>query len=234
LTQSVARKDNRSGPIARVVHDFEDDLKGAALRWRASHALLTVLTIAAAMTAGCGASTTGSTAGQNGNSGTPGNSTATKGPAGMVRLGCSQYCLQAGGYGGGPATPNMTRILTTQVTALPDGTVAITVKCLFRQPCRGALLLDSGESSTDLVCHKPAVVGSQIAWWGQSDLDVPAQTTRTLGVTLSPCALSLLSQHGTLKVVVTADSLPTMRALSPADQKGLVPVETKLITVSAP
>jgi hypothetical protein len=215
-----------------VVRDFEDDLKGAALRWRASYALLAVPVIVAAMTAGCGART-GSTAGQNGNTGTPGNSAAPNGPAGMVRPGCSQYCLQAGGYGGGGGTPNLTKILTTRVTALPDGTVAITVKCLFRQPCLGALLLDSGDSSTDSVCQKPAVAGSQNDWWGQSDLDVPSQTTRILGVTLSPCALGLLSRRGTLKVAVIADSIPTMRALSPADQKGLVPLEVKLITVSA-
>jgi hypothetical protein len=150
----------------------------------------------------------------------------------MVRLGCSQYCLQAGGYGGS-GTPNMTKILTTQVTALPDGTVALTVKCLFRQPCLGALLLDSGDSSTDFVCHTPAVAGSLYTWWGQSDLDVPAQTTSTLGVTLSPCALGLLSQHGTLKILVTADSGQTLAALSPADRQGLIPVESELITVSA-
>lgn len=208
-------------------------MRGATLRRRASCGLLTVLVIAAAMIAGCDGSSS-STAGQDGNTGNHGNSAATNRPAGMVRLGCGEYCQQAGGYGGGPATPNMTKILTTQVGVLRDGTVPITVECLFRQPCRGALLLDSGDSSTDLMCHKPAVAGSQIAWWGQSDLDVPAHTTRILGVTLSPCARGLLSQRGTVKVLVIADSLPTMRALSPADQKGLVPVETKLITVSAP
>ena len=151
----------------------------------------------------------------------------------MVRPGCSQYCLQAGGYGGG-GTPNMTKILTTQVTALPDGTVAITVKCLFRQPCRGALLLSSGDSSTDLVCQTPAVPGAVVGWWGQSDLDVSARTTRILGLTLSPCARGLLSRRGTLKVLVTADSSQTLAALSQGDRKGLVPVEGKLITVSAP
>src|SRR5262245_8935043 len=218
---------------------------GATRHWLVSYAFLTVV-IAAAMTAGCGAGATSSTAGQNGNTntssssgqtgntGTPGNSTATNGPAGMVRLGCSQYCLQAGGYGGGSSTPNMTKILTTQMTALPDGTVAVTVECLFRQPCLGALLLGPGDSSTEFLCQKPAIAGSQVAWWGQSDLDVPAHTTRTLGVTLSPSALGLLSQHGTLNVLVTADSGQTFFALSAADQKGLVPVESELITVSAP
>ena len=84
------------------------------------------------------------------------------------------------------------------------------------------------------MCHKPAVAGSSFAWWGQSDLYVPAHTTWTLGVTLSPCALGLLSQHGTLKVQVFADSSETWKALSSTDQKGLDPVETKVITVSAP
>ena len=113
------------------------DLRGPTLRWRASCGLLTVLVIAAVMTAGCGG-TSSSTAGQNGSTGktsTHGNSAATNGPAGMVRLGCGQFCLQAGGYGGGPAVPNMTKILTTQVTVLPDGTVPITIKSLlFAQP----------------------------------------------------------------------------------------------------
>jgi len=202
--------------------------------------------IAVAMTAGCDVGTTSSTAGQNGNTGasassgqisntgTPGNSAATNGPAGMVRLGCGEYCLQAGGYGGGPATPNMTKILTTQVTALLDGTVPITVECLFQQPCLGVLLLDSGDRATDSVCQTPAVDGSRSVWWGQSDLEVPAQTTLTLGVTLSPCAFGLLSQSGTLQVAVTADSSQTMAGLSPADQQGLIPVEFELITVSAP
>ena len=208
-------------------------MRGATLRWRASCGLLTVLVIAAAMTTGCGGSSS-STAGQNGNTGTPGNSTATKGPAGMVRLGCSQYCLQAGGYGGGPATPNMTKILTTQVTVLPDGTVPITVECLFRQPCLGALLLGSAGSSTALVCQKPAVPGAEVGWWGQSDLDVSARTTRILGVTLSPCAHGLLSRRGTLKVLVTADSSQTLAALSSSDRKGLDAVDGKLITVSVP
>lgn len=207
-------------------------MRGATFRWRALYALLTVLVIAAAMTAGCDVGTTSSTTGQNGNTGTPGNSAATNGPAGMVRLGCGQYCMQAGGYGGGPATPNMTKIRTTQVTALPDGTVPITIECLFREPCLGALLLDSGDRSTDSVCQTPAVAGSQSVWWGQSDLDVAAHTTRILGVTLSPCALGLLSQRGTLQVVVTADSSQTAERLS--HPQGLVPVETELITVSAP
>lgn len=208
-------------------------MRGATPRRGASYAFLTVLVIAAAVTAGCGARTTSSTAGQNGNVGTPGKSAARNRPAGMVRLGCGQYCQQAGGYGGG-GTPNMTKILTTQVTAVPDGTVAITIKCLFRQACLGALLLSSGDNPADLACQTPAVVGSQVAWWGQSDLDVPAQTTRTLGVTLSPCVLGLLSRRGTLKVSVIADSSQTLASLSSADRHGLVPVETELIAVSAP
>jgi hypothetical protein len=200
--------------------------------------------VIAAMTAGCGAGSASSTAGQNGNTGISSrsgqsgnngntrNSAAASGPAGMVRLGCGEYCMQAGGYGGG-GTPNMTKILTTRVTALPGGTVPITVECLFQQPCLGALLLDSGDSSTDSVCQTPAVAGSQIVWWGQSDLDVPARTTRTLGVTLSPCALGLLSQRGTLQVLVTADSGQTVAGLSSADRQGLSPVDSELITVSA-
>jgi hypothetical protein len=226
-----------------------DDLRGATLRWQASYALSVALVIAAAMTAGCGFSTTSSSAGQNSNTdtsassgqtsntGAAGNSAATNGPAGMVRLGCGTYCQQAGGYGGG-GTPNMTKILTTQVTALPDGTVPITVECLFQQPCRGALLLDSGDPSTDPVCQTPEAAGGQTAMvqatWGRSDLDVPAQTTRTLGVTLSPCAFGLLSQRGTLKVTVTADSGQTVAALSPAGRRGLIPVDGEFITVSAP
>jgi hypothetical protein len=289
LTQSAARKDDRSG--GKVVRNFDDRLRGVTPPWRALYAFLTVMVIAAAMTVGCGTRTTNSTVGQNdrtktfasgqggtpavpatstgiatpapgpatnrnntstsspaanggepsntgtsspaanggqpSDTGTPSNPAATDGAAGMIRLGCSQYCLQAGGYGGGGGgTPNLTKILTTRVTALPDGTVAITVECLFRQSCLGALLLAPGRSSTELVCHNGR--------WGRSDLYVPAQTTWTLGVILSPCALGLLSRHGTLKILVIADSYATMRARSPADQKGLVPVETKLITVSAP
>lgn len=128
----------------------------------------------------------------------------------------------------------MTKILTTQVTVLPDGTVPITVECLFRQPCLGALLLGSAGSSTALVCQKRAVPGGVLGSWGQSDLDVSARTTRILGVTLSPCARGLLSRRRTLKVLVTVDSGQTLAALSPGDRKELDAVDGKLITVSAP
>jgi hypothetical protein len=207
---------------------------------------LAVLVIAVAMTAACDVGTTSSTAGQDGTTGTsassgqtshpgtPDNSTATNEPADMVRLGCGEYCLQAAGYGGGGGGTPMTKIWTTQVTALPDGTVAITVECLFQQDCLGRLFLNSGDSSTEFVCQTPAVVGSESVLWGQSDLEVPAQTTLTFGVTLSPCAFDLLSQSGTLQVAVTADSGLTVAALSPADRQGLDAVERELITVSAP
>jgi hypothetical protein len=152
----------------------------------------------------------------------------------MVRLGCGEYCLQAGGYGGGSSAPQLTRILTTQVTALPDGTVPIAIDCLFRQPCLGALNLSEGDSAFVSACQTPAVAGSLIVWWGQSDLDVPAHQTRTLGVTLSPCALRLLSQQRGLKVVVTADSGLTAKRLSRAELQGLAFIDTEVITVLAP
>jgi hypothetical protein len=208
-------------------------LRGVTPCRRASYAFLIVLVLAAAMTAGCNANTASSLGDQSAKTSNSRNSASTSGPEGMVRLGCGEYCLQAGGYGGG-GTPNMTKILTTKVTALPDGTVAITVECLFQQPCRGALLLGSGDNSTASVCQTPAVVGSQVVWWGQSDLDVPAQMTRILGVTLSPCAFGLLSQRGTLHVLVTADSSQTLAGLSPTDRQGLIPIESELITVSGP
>src|SRR5262249_61054814 len=118
--------------------------------------------------------------GQTSNPGTPGNPstppssgpTATNGPLGMVRLGCSQYCLQAGGYGGGGGTP-LTKILTTGVIALPDGTVAITVECLFRQPCLGALLLNASDNSTASACPKPAVARRPVIVVGPTGLDCP-------------------------------------------------------------
>jgi hypothetical protein len=202
-----------------------------------------VLVIAVAMTAGCDVGVTSSTAGQDATTGTSASSGQTSSPGtpdnsaatnDMVRLGCGEYCLQAAGYGGGGGTPNMTRIWTTQVTALPDGTVAITVECLFQQDCLGRLFLDSGDSTTDSVCLTPAVAGRVSVLWGQSDLEVPAQTTLTFGVTLSPCAFDLLSQSGTLQVAVTADSSLTVAALSPADRQGLDPIDRELITVSAP
>jgi len=152
----------------------------------------------------------------------------------MAQLGCGEYCMQAGGYGGGGDPPNMTRVLTTTVTALPDRTVPITVKCLFQQPCLGAILLSPADSSTEFVCKKPAIAGSKVIWWGQSDLDIQAKMTRTFGVSLSPCAFGLLSQRRRLRVSVIADSSQTLAFLSPADRKGLSPVGGGIITVSAP
>lgn len=228
----LLRPARNAPPWLRV--NEKDSLAEMTPRRRASCALVIALVIAVAMTTGCSAGTAHSAGNRSGSTGNPGNSASTSGPAGMVQLGCGVYCMQAGGYGGGGDPPNMTRLLTTIVTALPDGIVPITVKCLFRQPCLGAILLGSADTSTEFACMKPAIAGSKVIWWGQSDLDVRAKMTRTFGVRLSSCAFGLLAKRGRLRVSVAVDSGQTLAFLSPADRKGLSPVGGGIITVSAP
>ena len=143
----------------------------------------------------------------------------------VARLGCHQYCQQAGGYGGGgPPVPKLMRIVTTgTVAALKDGTVPIELSCVFARPCSGALLLNS-------VSTGPT---QAIDVQGRSDLLVAAHGTRTIGVLLSPGSLGLL-RAGRVKVSVTADSGQTVSPLPVSQRLKLDPVTQKDIFLSAP
>lgn len=154
----------------------------------------------------------------------------------LVRLGCHQYCLDAGGYGdGGPVVPKMARVTTSRAAVGPDGTVAIEVRCLSRVACVGALAIAAGGSSgLEFACQMPAVPHAQTDWWAQSDLDLPAHATRTFGLTLSPCVRRLLAARRRLPSLVVADTGEALSAL-PVDQRAqLDPVDFETVALVAP
>jgi hypothetical protein len=127
------------------------------------------------------------------------------GSSSVSHLGCGQYCQQAGGYGGAPAGRRVIDVLTTgTVVPLSDGTVPVELHCVIPVPCQGALNL--GPSAPNLVTACAAASSSRVAYWAQSDLVVGANSTRVLGIVLTPCARRLLRQYRALTVDLTADS----------------------------
>jgi hypothetical protein len=137
-----------------------------------------------------------------------------------ARLGCGAYCQQAGGYGGGSTAPDMVRIDTTSpVASSPDGTVPITMTCLFRARCEGAVLLTSGSYRIPP---------------GRSDLVVAGRSSRTLAVPLSDVQREALQKEGQIKVVVTADVFPSLETLPTSERDEWNAVIPKAMMVSAP
>jgi hypothetical protein len=124
-----------------------------------------------------------------------------------VRLGCHQYCQQAGGYGAGPDEKPALATVATRGTVTPaNGVVPIDVKCEFRAACEGALLLNSDRE------------GGSREELGRSDLSVPANSSRTLGVPLSAAGQQALGGGGEVAVLVTVDAGKTLGAL-PVDER---------------
>jgi hypothetical protein len=114
--------------------------------------------------------------------------TARNAPPAVVAAGCHQYCQQAGGYGGGqdgrPAT-DYVRIHNPGPVALRGDAVPITVTCLDRAPCRGAILLG------------PALASDLPIELGRSDLDVGSKRTQTIVVPVPPAGLrAIRNRHG--------------------------------------
>jgi hypothetical protein len=137
-----------------------------------------------------------------------------------ARLGCGTYCQQAGGYGGGSTAPPMVRIETTSpVESSPDGTAPITMTCLFRTRCVGAVLL-----SSDSVRIPP----------GRSDLLIAAHSSRTLAVPLSDAQREALQRKGQIKVTVTADVFPSLETLPTSQRDEWNAVIPKVMTISTP
>ena len=155
----------------------------------------------------------GGSGGSGGSSGSSGGSTTT-----VVHLGCHQFCQQAGGFGGGPAGRPTVRFDTRgEVAPGSDGTVTLTQTCLLPVRCAGALLLGPVSETLSTVC-KPFF--GQVAWWGQSDLNIPARATQSLAVPLSPCAREQVAKRGRVRMFITADA-------------GLVPACTKIPALAA-
>jgi hypothetical protein len=141
-----------------------------------------------------------------------------------ARLGCGEYCQQAGGYGGGSAGGPMVSIDTSRrVEALPDGSVPITLTCLFPATCEGALQLTSDVTPIPI----PAEAG-------RSDLLVDADSSRTIAVPLTQPDRQALEQNGQLEMVVTADIGLTLETLPLKEHSKWNSVVPKVIVVTTP
>jgi hypothetical protein len=139
-----------------------------------------------------------------------------------VRLGCHQYCQQAGGYGAGPDEKPPLATVTTRGTVTPvNGVVPIDVKCEFRASCEGAILLTTNES------------GSSGEALGRSDLSVPANSSRTLGVPLSTAGQRVLGGGGTVPAAVTVDAGQTLSTLPLDERSNWIAVGFASITLAA-
>src|SRR6188472_3864331 len=103
-----------------------------------------------------------------------------------ANLGCHQYCSIAGGYGGGESGRPATDFVRIRSARLGGGALLVTVACLERTACRGAILVSPAYQS-DL----------DVMELGRSDLVVGGQRTRTIAVPLSPRGLrALRTRHG--------------------------------------
>lgn len=106
-------------------------------------------------------------------------------PAAAV-LGCHEYCSIAGGYGGGESGRPATDFVRITSARLGGGALRVSVTCLERTACRGAILV-SPASQSDL----------DVMELGRSDLVVGGGRTRTIGVPMSPRGLGALrARHG--------------------------------------
>jgi len=175
--------------------------------WSAGLVLAAFSTIVASV-AGCGGDSGG---GGGGSSGEPE----------VERLGCHEYCQQAGGYGaGGGAMAPMIKIdVDAPLMPLADGTVPVRLTCLVRKACTGALLLERSDATLQ---------GDM----GRSDLIVAAHSTRTLGIPLSSFGLQWLEHHGRVRAFVTADAIQTFESLPRSEQAKVEPISIKQIVLS--
>jgi hypothetical protein len=167
--------------------------------WRTCAAGMTVFGLVIVALVGCGGDSESETR----------NESLPEEPA---RLGCGEYCQQAGGFGGGSTAKDMLTIDTTSpVEALADGTVPITMTCRFTTTCEGAFLLVPDDFEV------PA---------GRSDLLVEADSSRTIAVPLSDVQRETLRSAGRIKVTATADLFPSLETLPVGERdewNGVIP-----------
>jgi hypothetical protein len=140
-----------------------------------------------------------------------------------ARLGCGQFCQQAGGIGDGSSGMKMLTIdVGDSVEALPDGAVPVAMTCRFNASCEGALLLNSD------VTPFPPEEGSR------SDLLVDAGSSRTIAVPLTEVELRELERAGRLEMAITALLTPAWEPLPTKEREGWSPVISAVTVLTAP
>ncbi len=132
-------------------------------------------------------------------SATRGANNAAADPSSGDRLGCGYECQNAGGYGGAggqPPPPPFARVASGAVQADADGYVPVTVTCMASSTCQGIIVLYVSGAPHEL-CG-----GGNYAHDGCSDLLVNANSTRTIGVPLTPAALAYVRANSPVTVEV--------------------------------
>jgi hypothetical protein len=140
-----------------------------------------------------------------------------------ARLGCGEFCQQAGGIGDAFSGMEMLTIdVGASVQALPDGAVPVAVTCQFIARCEGAVLLNS-----DLSVYPPQE-GSR------SDLLVEAGSSRTIAVPLTEIERRRLERAGRLEIAITALLTPAWEPLPTRERKEWRPVVSAVTLLTAP
>lgn len=140
-----------------------------------------------------------------------------------ARLGCAEFCQQAGGIGDGSTGMKMLTIdVGDSVEALSDGAVPVAMTCRFTAPCEGAVLLNSD------VTPFPPEKG------GRSDLLVNAGSSRTIAVPLTEVERKELERAGRLEVAITALLTPAWEPLPTREREEWSPVIGVVTVVTAP
>ena len=132
----------------------------------------------------------------------------------VVRLGCDQYCAQAGSpQGNGPEASQVAIDSQGTVVASADGSVPITLTCRTSKACDGGVILLSGPYA--IAPGLSVDCGPSDGCAGRSNLDVPAHSTRTIGVPLSPAGHQMLSRFGRVTTNVLIEFPPASEKFSP-------------------
>ena len=131
------------------------------------------------------------------------------------RLGCGTYCQDAGGYNGPAGDPwhdpwqpdadPAEKVASGTVRVDDDGYVPVTVTCASASlfTCQGRIVL-----SIDGLTNPPDVCGGGHQHWaGCSDLLVNSDSTRTIGVPLTPAALAYARAHSPVTVDASVDDM---------------------------
>ncbi len=132
-------------------------------------------------------------------------SSAAPASATEVRLGCGEYCQNAGGYGGavpmGRTPVDAMQVVEGAVSVDADGYVPVTLTCLVPATCQGAVLLHIDGHSSSEYCG-----GGKYIHDGCSELFVDANSTRTIWVPFAPESLAYARTHSPVTVEVEAEA----------------------------
>lgn len=123
----------------------------------------------------------------------------------VARLGCDQYCQQAGASEGATESAADRISIDAVGTIVPIGgdTIPITVTCKSQRPCRGGALLLAGLADGTMCAPQEGCVG-------RTNVDVAARSTRVIGVPIASRALALLRSFRRMAAHVLVEFPPDL------------------------